>query len=414
VKTNAGLSCHTVTNIILCVIALEAGACSAESEMENPAKSSGADEDRSAAATGPTWRVDETPTTEIGCLDDNRCALNGVTYVAHAGAGKWAVANARSGEIHFYSTAGRRSRLTGRLGNGPGEFRSITWLRYANDTLSVFDPVLSRITYLSNEGTTLRTEQVPRITTLLNRQAGLTMAQYLPRLANGNIVTLVTTRPLPSQQKAGLRVDSASHYLYRPTVNGAIPLPSVSTALKYVVVTSSRSGMYNQVPFGLETHVAVGSDRFYVGTNDVCAIDVYDGEGRLVRRISCQHQQTKIGETALTAYRQFHSGPASENILKMQTLAWEATDKLEHFPQFADIRVDDSHNLWVLRFPIHGVETVTWDVFDSGGDIVGHVVTPAGFRNVWITQEFFVGMWQDKLGVEYVRMYKIHKDAVHE
>jgi len=50
------------------------------------------------------------------------------------------VASSGTSQVRLYDPAGKRLHVTGRKGQGPGEFVRIAWMgRVAGDTLLVFD-----------------------------------------------------------------------------------------------------------------------------------------------------------------------------------------------------------------------------------------------------------------------------------
>jgi hypothetical protein len=92
----------------------------------------------------------------------------------------------------------------------------------------------------------------------------------------------------------------------------------------------------------------------------------------------------------------------------------------EHRAPFDRLLVDRTEHLWVrnahsrydrafasfrVRFP-HGH---TWDVFDPEGRWVTTLILPDSFRVHDIGEDYILGVWQDDLDVEYVRMYSLDR-----
>ena len=69
------------------------------------------------------WRVEPKAFLDIGSADgDEPYLFNYVETALRLGDGTIVVANAGSGELRFFDSAGRHIRSVGRLGSGPGEF----------------------------------------------------------------------------------------------------------------------------------------------------------------------------------------------------------------------------------------------------------------------------------------------------
>ena len=70
--------------------------------------------------------------------------------------------------------------------------------------------------------------------------------------------------------------------------------------------------------------------------------------------------------------------------------------------------MDDEGNLWVGEYRLQ-TEDQSWAVFDSNGRFLGVVDTPPNGLVNHIGSDFVLGVWQDELEVEQVRMYRIIK-----
>src|SRR5687767_4105799 len=79
------------------------------------------------------WRAVGPPLLRIGFGDDPLYQLDRVKAAMWLGAHGLVIAN-RGDELRFYDSGGRHRRTTGRSGDGPGEFRAITWLGPSRDS----------------------------------------------------------------------------------------------------------------------------------------------------------------------------------------------------------------------------------------------------------------------------------------
>ncbi len=77
-------------------------------------------------------------------------------------------------------------------------------------------------------------------------------------------------------------------------------------------------------------------------------------------------------------------------------------------PPYENLRLDAGGNLWVAYYRLEE-EPVRWAVFDPEGRWLGNVETPPNGR-VWdIGDDYVLGVWQDELDVQQVRMYRLVK-----
>lgn len=66
-------------------------------------------------------------------------------------------------------------------------------------------------------------------------------------------------------------------------------------------------------------------------------------------------------------------------------------------------------NLWLQDYRMRDDEPFRWSVFDGDGRWLGVVETPARFTVNEIGADYVLGIWQDALEVDYVRMYALEK-----
>jgi hypothetical protein len=78
------------------------------------------------------------------------------------------------------------------------------------------------------------------------------------------------------------------------------------------------------------------------------------------------------------------------------------------FPAFTQLLADDAGRLWARRYRTPDDSAESWLVFD-GGRWVARLETPVGYRVMDVRGDRVAGVWQDSLGVEFVRVYRIRE-----
>src|SRR5690606_23453844 len=109
-----------------------------------------------APTASATLHVVSEPVLEIGAVEGaDEYQLYGVRSVARASDGTIVVA--LDTELRWYDPAGRFVRRAGRAGEGPGEFRRISYMRLLpGDTVLVFDGANRRTTIIAPDGSHVR------------------------------------------------------------------------------------------------------------------------------------------------------------------------------------------------------------------------------------------------------------------
>jgi hypothetical protein len=78
-------------------------------------------------------------------------------------------------------------------------------------------------------------------------------------------------------------------------------------------------------------------------------------------------------------------------------------------PGYRYVRIDDLGRLWTRRAGegASSVDSVRWEVYDPAGHLVASLTTPSGLQVHDSGPGWILGMWQDSLDVQYVRVYGV-------
>ena len=79
------------------------------------------------------------------------------------------------------------------------------------------------------------------------------------------------------------------------------------------------------------------------------------------------------------------------------------------YPAFAEVAADPDGNLWVLDYSRPGDPSRRWTVFSPGGRALGSVETPPDLRVLEIGRDYLLGVGQDELDVEHVKLYRLER-----
>lgn len=115
-----------------------------------------------AGVADARWRVDSVPTTVIGVASgDPRYELDVANSALRLGDGRIVVANSGTHDLRFYDPTGNALLVTGRDGDGPGEYRGTMALYEAgSDSLVVYSNGNSRYSVVDDSGRFAHTMQV--------------------------------------------------------------------------------------------------------------------------------------------------------------------------------------------------------------------------------------------------------------
>jgi hypothetical protein len=114
----------------------------------------------------PSCRLQRTVTTTLRAPRDSSFYVHGASTLSRDSRGHMYVTPLDNlGTLGAFDSAGRFTRVMGRKGNGPGEFRMAQWTRFASgDTLVVLDMMQNRLTVLSPLGVHVTDVKLPSFT----------------------------------------------------------------------------------------------------------------------------------------------------------------------------------------------------------------------------------------------------------
>lgn len=360
--------------------------------VENPAPDPGA---------APLWAVATEPRVDIGVLEGAEAyQLSQVGGAVRLSDGRIVVANGGSQEVRFFDTTGRYLATAGRKGGGPGEFERLgPVFALPGDSVAAFDWNLRRVSLFDSAGHFLRSFTLD-----------VTAAAPVPlgRLADGAWLCnrMFTFRPggegtqVVRDTTALLVFDSSG--AFRDSI-GRFPGP------EWYVRSQGNGAMASSLPFGTNTEVVVGGDRFYAGQSGRYEIVRYSVAGApelIIRRAWAPQRVTDDDVSRLKAERLARTDAGFRPNLERlyQDIPFPST-----FPAFDALRVDPLGNLWVLDSSRPGDQRRRWTVFSPDGVMLGAVETPRGLSVREIGRDYVLGTWRDALDVEHVRLYDLRR-----
>jgi len=359
--------------------------------VENPA----------ALAERPLWAVAAEPAVEIGTLEgDEAYQLSQVRGARRLSDGRIVIANAGTQDLRFFDATGAHQASVGREGEGPGEFKGLGPLSVLpGDSLAAYDWNLRRVSYFGPDGSFARS-------VTLDFPAGFPTP--IGRFADGAWLCTRGFTFAPGGDGSQIVRDTVPMLVFEPggTLRdsiGRFPAP------EFYVRSSGRSAFATSLPFGRSTEAVVSGDRFYAGHSERYEIVRYSPAGApdLIVRLDRPPAPIPPGDLERYKAEQMEDADASfrqQAARNLEEMPYPAT-----YPAFADAVADPQGNLWLLDYPRPGNDERRWTVFSPEGTALGTVVTPPGLRMLDVGSDYLLGVWQDDLDVEYVRLYRLDR-----
>jgi hypothetical protein len=345
------------------------------------------------------WTVSETAELSIGVAAGQRpYQFARVTDVLRYPDGRVAVADEGNGEVRIFRADGTHLSTVGRLGDGPGEFRSIRRILLGQDRLWVFDARRAQVSAFDDSGVLTETRPVQ-----LSGPAAQPIGD-VRLMRDGELFGIDGNTMVPGEAPALLR-DTA--YVFRIGGGASAPVLGIPGAWTEYRVVEGRSGFRLQPLTPVPSWDVAGSNLYH-SSGERFEIIVSDTAGRarrIVRRLEPAPPTTAADLERFQAPILAEVPPEQRALAEQALAAWTVPATM---PVYTDLLVDPSGNVWARR---HGDELPEWDLFDARGSCRGTVRMPTGLTVHEIGEDYVLGVWSDASGVAHVRLHRLVTEA---
>ncbi|MGD2121159.1 MAG: hypothetical protein PVJ76_05415 [Gemmatimonadota bacterium] len=342
--------------------------------------------------------VDTTPTVSIGGPE----ALGPEQFFRivdlHVDpAGRLWVADLQSSEIRIFLRDGSHWKTLGGRGEGPGEFMRVSILgSFAGDSVAAWDDGLGRLTVFDSNG------EIVRAWTVRGSDGGPTRpADVFP---DGSLLSRVP-RILPaSAVQRGQTLGDSLHLVRLSPVDSAETF--IAGAPGPVWLWTGRSQL--ALPFTTNPgYDLVGEGLLLVHGPDF-RVRVFEGS-RLVTILGVDRSPRPVSDSHRAAYRSFVEETVPERGREDVLATLDHPELPDQLPGYGGVLAAADGTVWAKVYTPDPLASETWEVFDLGGEFLGQVRPPRGFRLMAIAEDGLAGVWRDELGVEYVRVYRLNR-----
>ena len=305
--------------------------------------------------------------------------------------GSLMIADRSSLEVRLFSADGEFLGAFGGSGEGPGEFRSVSVIENAGDTLLAMDSD-GRVTVVAPDLTVVRTFNIAPLTLdlhYLDSRAILPEPRALVLPPAGVAGRIRPPVPLILFDLEGERIDSI----------GEMQGPEL-------YISGGSVGVF----FGKSSHVATMGRRIFSGANDLMQVQELDMSGSLVRILRIPGYPLDLSAAQIAAERDFLLDRLSPGSPFRQ--GFEDAPASDTRPAYDDILVDPSGAVWLelFRGQSEQDQPQEWLVLDIDGTWLGTVEIPDRFTVSDITMDAVLGIWRDELDVQHPQVLRLMRN----
>jgi len=349
------------------------------------------------------WQLSEQPLLDIGALEgDQHYELYNVSSVVRLSDGRIVVGNRGTKQIRFYDEAGVHLADAGGEGEGPGEFRLISWVRpYRGDSVAVHDGNLARVSIFDSHGQFVRSLPV-------RAPDGAGIGRAVDVLDEGSVLARgIAAVPEDADQQAIRPLEP----LYIVSAEGEFTDSLFAYPGAEMYAFHSTNLVFTGPPlFARSLEYEVNDNRVYVASNEQYEIRVHSLAGRLESIVRKQHEPLEVTDADVAVLREEQlSGDTPEQMRALLTVVFNSSPVPATMPAYDGILLDSDDNLWVEEYNRPGDPVQRWTVFNDAGEMLGTLSLPERFAISEVGDDYVLGVWEDELEIEHVRMYELLK-----
>lgn len=347
------------------------------------------------------WEVGSQPLVQIGqSVDDPQYQLDRVSAALWRGGEGLVIANGAY-ELRFYDGVGRYQQTSGRSGEGPGEFRRLSWLGEVGDSvIAAYDERLQRVSLHDRSGAHLSTF-------VLNDPALGVGPQVAGVLDEGLLILWLIPGDMPEnggirQRRWRVAVHSLSGQLVRTIADGS---PAGET---FGLVVPGRGIALRRAPFSPTPRYAARGARVYRSNGVSYSVEIVDPAGQLLAVAGDPEERTILSESLKQAFLQdtLQAWPPGDRRRIEASLRFMMVH--EHVPLVSDMRVDGRGNVWLRpRDPLRPASY--WDVFSPLGEAVSRIHLPEHRALLDIADDAIVLLQSGEFGEDLVSVYELSR-----
>jgi hypothetical protein len=360
-----------------------------------------------AACAGPatappepqTWTLAAEPDLIIGEDGTPEGEFNRINAVIPLPGGELLVADAGESALKVFSESGEYLRAIGRQGEGPGEFRSISWVALEGDTLIVHDFSIRRLTFLHLDGTLLNVV-VPR------PQGPTASVRAQARMPDGRWL-VSGLKSYEGEMPAGVVRDTFAFGLLPASGEGDVEYFHRDLTGSMVRVEGINAGV-----LGFASSWPLGNrlgGRIVVLRPETGMMTVYDANGiqeaalplPMPMRPITGSERSRLRAEALEAARPERKAFAEARFADGAVP--------EHYPAFASVVPDGEERLWFEAWEHEPPPSRRYWVVSIAGEWVAEITMPPGFQPMTIGPDWVLGIHRDDDGVQRVMRYGLER-----
>jgi hypothetical protein len=350
------------------------------------------------------WSVDARPTLVIGdALDDTSQMFSVVVGATRLPNGTILIGDYAAWSLHLYGADGKRLRVFGRKGSGPGEFSYLAQTYRCGDSLVTWDIVGPKGSVFKLDGTFIRNFRFAGPADGLGQPYGRSACNRNGLFVHAGWVGR------PTELTPAYR-GIAPFWLSKTDSAIGVIIGRFPGSERHTSIVDGRLRGTGPLPFGKQTEVAMADSLIYIGTAERFEILVFDLGGKQLPSIVKPSAETPPALTKADTDAELEKRVASNAPDRRAGIEreWSTMPFPKSLPPYRTLRVDSEGVLWVEDYPRVQAPMTRWTLFGRGGNQIAEIRLPRDLEVYEIGRDYILGRYLDpEAGIPHVRMYRL-------
>ena len=353
-------------------------------------------------ASGGGFALDSAPLARLGSGRGPEDEFVRVIAAFRQRSGHVVVADGAAHALHRFTSDGVHARTIGRRGDGPGEFRSLTWAGLlAGDSIATYDFSAGAFSVFTPDGAFVRRVALDRAP-LADAARTPLWPTPLVVVPPDSVVVAARFMPQPRLSGAGTRTDSTALFVVSLATGEGRRAGTVPVRRSYARQSYSMTAPFSPV---LSVAAGPGADGLLVGFGDSAVVRRLAPDGALHAAHPLPLRPAPLGAARDTFAERYL---ASENVFLSPAERRDVLAALEFpatFPAYRRILADETGALWVAA------DSTRWLVVSPAGGRVVAVTLPSALEPLQIGGDWLLARYTRTDDVQEVRVYALRRQA---
>jgi hypothetical protein len=349
------------------------------------------------------WTVDAKPMIDMKGADETGTLIfGGVTWATRLRNGTIVVADGTGPALHFISAQGRLIKSTGKSGQGPGDFRTVSWVGQCGEGgIHAWDFPQRRMSLFDEAGSFKSVFAF----------AGAEVQTSTTCTESGTLLTLARSRVLPPSAPPdpdagyGLRQVAATPTIVSSKGDTLAKLPE--TVIVEVIASQGGGGPR---PLGTTLLYAFSRDRLWLGMPDSALVVAYSLDGKRVGAIPVRQPPRPVAKPNYDKAVEYYLTivpPAART--RFKSIMMQVPPPVV-MPPFTGLYADPDGLIWVnLSAP--GDPDTQLRAFAADGRVVASVTIPMWLNIYEIGRDYVLGARTDTDDEPHLIVFRLNRSG---